>query len=1089
MNQDREMQSLAALQALLPISSQLEIERVWVELSSGMPNHQSIASELSQLTETFTAALGDVIESYASSDGETPPDCSEQKNPNLYVVGQGQVRLLSFSNDLQRDVSVQVIHPFETFGADHLFCQTALPYRAIAASASQIIRIPISGLQPWLKQLPDLQERLQQQVSQRQCLIFFKTSFLTQWHHGTQDIPHRFKHPLLSSYQIQQLFPLLFEVRIPAKTLLAQAKLSHVGYCWLRQGTICSGTGQSPIVGEGWSYPDSTLPDWMAETDLVLYTLPAEHQDLASAIAPALFGLPDPSTSSAATDLDGQAIGITRSNRPSPFQSLSLSPSQPHPHPQKEPGAKSETNTAASSASSAANSASEETVVFPQPGQSYRFRRGAWNYPFVQQQSFSDCGVACLAMIGKYWGKRFSLNSLRQLAGVGRSGASLKNLAAAGDQVGFHARPVRASFNRLLDQSHPWIAHWQGDHYVVVYRIRGGRVLIADPAIGNQSLTQAEFLANWTGYALLLDPSERLQATKDEKVSLGLFWKAFMPYRSILGQIILASLLLQVFGLVTPLFTQIILDQVIVQKSSTTLHVFAIGLLIFGVWRTGLVAIRQYLLDYFTNRMDLSFVGGFINHTLRLPLHFFESRQVGDILTRVQENQKIQVFLTRQAVGAWLDALTAVVYIGLMAYYNWPLTLLVLALLPPIIILTVAASPFLRQISRAVFKEAARQNSSLVEMLSGVETIKAAAAERELRWLWEDRFTRLLNERFRGQKLANGLHVASSLFNTLGSTALLWYGATLVIQNQLTIGQFVAFNMLIGRVIGPVLALVGLWDELQEVLVSVERLNDVFATPPEESIDQQLLVLPTLKGEIRFENVTFRYQEGETNTLQNITFEAHPGQTIAIVGRSGSGKSTLVKLLQGLYQPVSGRIWVDGHDIRHISTQSLRSQLGVVPQECFLFSGTILENITLFRPEFTLEDVIRVAKLAEAHSFIQDLPLGHNTKVGERGTNLSGGQRQRIAIARALLGDPRVLILDEATSSLDTESERRFQSNLSRLSRDRTVCIIAHRLSTVRHADHILVLDRGILAEQGTHDELIAQCGIYYHLAQQQLNL
>jgi ATP-binding cassette subfamily B protein len=346
-----------------------------------------------------------------------------------------------------------------------------------------------------------------------------------------------------------------------------------------------------------------------------------------------------------------------------------------------------------------------------------------------------------------------------------------------------------------------------------------------------------------------------------------------------------------------------------------------------------------------------------------------------------------------------------------------------------------------------------------------------------------------LNERFRGQKLANGLHVASSLFNTLGSTALLWYGATLVIQNQLTIGQFVAFNMLIGRVIGPVLALVGLWDELQEVLVSVERLNDVFATPPEESIDQKLLVLPTLKGEIRFENVTFRYQEGETNTLQNITFEAHPGQTIAIVGRSGSGKSTLVKLLQGLYQPVSGRIWVDGHDIRHISTQSLRSQLGVVPQECFLFSGTILENITLFRPEFTLEDVIRVAKLAEAHSFIQDLPLGHNTKVGERGTNLSGGQRQRIAIARALLGDPRVLILDEATSSLDTESERRFQSNLSRLSRDRTVCIIAHRLSTVRHADHILVLDRGILAEQGTHDGLIAQCGIYYHLAQQQLNL
>lgn len=312
----------------------------------------------------------------------------------------------------------------------------------------------------------------------------------------------------------------------------------------------------------------------------------------------------------------------------------------------------------------------------------------------------------------------------------------------------------------------------------------------------------------------------------------------------------------------------------------------------------------------------------------------------------------------------------------------------------------------------------------------------------------------------------------------------------MVIQNQLTIGQLVAFNMMIGYVISPVLALANLWDELQEVLISVERLNDVFETDPEESPQHRLLVLPTIKGAITFEDVTFSYSaDDDKNTLQNLNFHIEAGQTVAIVGRSGSGKTTLIKLLEGLYHTNRGRILIDGHDISHVSPQSLRPQLGVVPQDCFLFSGTILENITLFRSEFTLEQAVAVAKLAEAHVFIQSLALGYHTKVGEQGSNLSGGQRQRIAIARALLGEPRILLLDEATSSLDTESERRFQHNLAQISRDRTTLIIAHRLSTVRNADRILVLDHGVLVEQGTHAELMAAEGLYHHLAQQQLDL
>lgn len=1004
--------------------------------------------------------LGEDIYNYSQS---ASAEGVEQRQDGLYVVCQGRVRLVSFDVSQQREVSTMVLEAGEVFGADDLLRQETRPYKAVAATDGEIAWLPIAKLKAWLQQLPAFAEYLRQQANLRQCVIFLKTST------ELRSLP---------SHQLRQLFPYLIEKRLNSGEALNTATPAANGRYWLCSGQIqsLSNKGSVPVIaGQSWGYPNVGEIDWIAESDLVIYQLPVEQWQEAESIAPILSTINSPATDTNGHKLKSQAkVAVNRTRSvaraniplaaPTPAKTATIPPT---------PTAKS------------------GKIAFPQRAKrKQRFRFFWQSYPYIEQQSSSDCGIACLAMISRYWGKQFSINFLRNLGGVGRAGVSLKALATTAESIGYHAKPVRASFSRLAEQRNPWIAHWQGDHFIVVYKIKGNRVTVADPALGRKTLTAKEFQDNWSGYALLLEPTPQLATVKAEKSSLSRFWGLLWPYRNTLFQIVLASILLQVFGLFTPLFTQVILDQVVVNRSMITLHVFSIGLLLFGIWRIGLVAIRQYLLDYFSNRLDLTLLSGFINHTLRLPLKFFESRQVGDIITRIQENQNIKSFITRQAISTWLDAIMIVVYLGLMIYYNWKLTLLVLAIIPPIVIVTLIATPLMQRISREIFKQEAAENSSLVEMLTGVATVKAAAVEQDIRWRWEDLLTNTLNVTFKGQKLSNGLQVISAFINTLGSTFLLWYGAKLVIEQELTIGQFVAFNMLIGNVISPILALVGLWYELQEVLISVERLDDVFAAQPEESPDNPLLVLPRLRGDVRFENMTFRYdEEQERNTLENINFEVKSGQTVAIVGRSGSGKSTLVSMLQGLYHPRSGRIWMDEHDIRHVSPQSLRSQLGVVPQECFLFSGTILENITLYKPNFTLEQVIEVAKLAEAHAFIQDLPLGYNTKVGERGSTLSGGQRQRIAIARALLGNPRILILDEATSSLDTESERRFQQNLARISRDRTTFIIAHRLSTVRNADHILVIDKGLIAERGTHTELMHQQGLYYHLAQQQLDL
>jgi ATP-binding cassette, subfamily B, bacterial HlyB/CyaB len=728
-------------------------------------------------------------------------------------------------------------------------------------------------------------------------------------------------------------------------------------------------------------------------------------------------------------------------------------------------------------------------AYFPTPSQ----KMGQWwqkvthNYPFYAQHSASDCSAACVVMVGQYWGKDFNINRLRELAHVSRDGASLKGLATATENLGFNSRPVKASLNRLATQRLPAIVHWENNHYVVVFEITPQHVILCDPAIGQRKLTHAEFIAGWTGFCLLIEPTLALTKTEGKTTD---FWQLFQlitPHKVVIAEIFVASIVLQIFGLISPIFTQLILDGAIVHKSANSLTTFGIGLLIFGGFQIGMSALRQYLMVLTANRIDAALLIGFIRHTFSLPLSYFDSRHVGDIISRVQENHKIQNFITDQSLGVLLDLMSVFIYATLMFVYSWKLALVTLISIPPFLILTFASTPFLKKMSREVFNTENKENSYLIEALNGVRTVKSMAVERSVRWHWEEKLNKAIKQSYRGQILGIKIQAISSTINTISSTALIWIGASLVISGEFTIGQLFAFNMLSANVISPFQRLAGLWNSLQEIGIAVERLCDVIESKPEEDRDSHRQDLGKLQGYVKFSNVTFRYQQdAKQNILENINFEIKPGQTIALVGRSGSGKTTLAKLILGLYQPTTGAISIDGKDLTTISLQSLRSQVGVVDQDTFLFSGTVKHNIALAKPGAKQAEIQRAAELAGASEFIDKMPMRYDTEIGEGGGMLSGGQRQRLAIARALLTNPRLLIFDEATSSLDTESERIIQDNLEKIRRNRSTIIIAHRLSTIQKADLILVLDKGILIESGNHQQLMAKRGQYYYLTQQQ---
>jgi len=633
--------------------------------------------------------------------------------------------------------------------------------------------------------------------------------------------------------------------------------------------------------------------------------------------------------------------------------------------------------------------------------------------------------------------------------------------------------------------SFPALLHWQQENWVVVYAIQGDRLLVANPLNPNQtceSLPQLLVEAAWDGQLWQVELLQR-----QDKFNLSWFLPAVWRYRGLLGEVLFASFVLQLLGLATPIITQVVIDRAMVQESLSTLDVMAIALLLVAVFEAILGILRLFIFTHTARRLDLSLSAQVFRHLMRLPLAYFESRRVGDTVARVQELEQIRQFLTGTALTVVLDSIFAVVYLALMFYYNVKLTWVALAVLPLFATLTLVSTPILRSWLNETFNRSADSQSFLVETVTGIHAVKAHAAERTARDRWEGLFARFIRTGFKASTTSNISTNIGDFVTNFSSLLILWFGAKLVIDHKLSIGQLVAFQMLSARVTGPLLRLVQLWQNLQQVLLSVDRIGDILNAAPEAEPGTGL-VLPPLQGQVTFDQVFFRYRPNTEPILRRISLTVQPGMFVGIVGRSGSGKSTLSKLLQRLYQVESGRILIDGFDINSADIGSLRQQISVVLQEDFLFNGSILENITLGNPDIIAKQVVEAARLAVAHDFISELPQGYETNVGERGTALSGGQRQRITLARLFLSAAPILILDEATSALDSETEQQVLQNLQRVSQNRTVLMIAHRFEPLKRADLIVVLERGVLMEQGTHLELIHKKGLYWSLYQRHFN-
>ncbi|MCA3643944.1 MAG: type I secretion system permease/ATPase [Methylobacterium sp.] len=688
----------------------------------------------------------------------------------------------------------------------------------------------------------------------------------------------------------------------------------------------------------------------------------------------------------------------------------------------------------------------------------------------------ADSGLGALVLVLGFHQISADLAQLQHALGKA-DGADARDLVLLARRLGARARVARVRANELSRAPLPLIARDPDGAFFVLAAIRDGEALVQRPWAAPETVELAALQPSWQDEVVLITTREG--AFGEGRFDVSWFIPALVRYRGLIGDVLAASFVLQLFALATPLIFQVVIDKVLVHRGLTTLDVLGIALAAIVVFECLLGGLRAYVFTHTTNRVDVELGAKLYRHLLALPLAYFESRRVGDTVARVRELETIREFLTSSAVTLLIDVFFTVVFLVVMWFYSPWLLLVVLAAIALYVLICVVVTPPLRRRIDERFRRGAESQAFLVESVTGVMTLKAAAVEPQMQTRWERLLSAYVRAGFDAAKLQIWGGQAIQLVSKLSTVLVLFIGARLAIGGQLSVGELVAFNMLAARVAEPVLRLAGLWTQFQEARVGVQRLGDILNSPTEATFQPSRSALPTIRGAVTFDDVTFRYAIGGREVLRGVSISANPGEVIGIVGPSGSGKSTLTKLVQRLYVPESGRVLVDGVDLALVDPAWLRRQIGVVLQENLLFNRTVRENIALADPGAPMEAVIQAARLAGAHDFILELSQGYDTLIEERGANLSGGQRQRIAIARALITNPRILILDEATSALDAESEAIIHANMRQIVQDRTVLIIAHRLSAIRIAQRIVTLEAGEITEQGTHESLMAAGGRY----------
>ena len=709
----------------------------------------------------------------------------------------------------------------------------------------------------------------------------------------------------------------------------------------------------------------------------------------------------------------------------------------------------------------------------------------------IEQIDEMDCGAASLGMICRHFGRKVSLSRIRQLCHTSTDGTSLKAICRAATELGLAARALKVSLRNLPLMPLPAVVHWEGNHWIVLYDVADTYVKVADPALGLRKISRKEFEEGWSGYAALFDYTTAFANAPESKPGLAWIVPFLAKFKTLFLQVMLLAVAMTFLELLFPIFTEMVVDKVIVEKNVGLLETILLGMgaALFFVQACSLA--QEYLLSFAAVRLDTAILDFLSRQMLSLPMSYFTSRRTGDIQRRLDGARQVREFAVHHGVGAILALVQLIGALTLMALYSPSLMFAFLATTPLYGGLMYFSQKVLRPLFAGVEESQGKYSSHQIDAIKGIEAVKAASAENVFRDMMLNEFLSVSRKIFRSSFIVMTYDSVLQSIGMISTAIFLWVGAKQVMSGALSIGGFVAFSSLTAMAYGGIMRTLGVWDNMQFATVLLNRLNDIFEQEPEQGRDRSRLVpVHSLEGRIQLRGVCFKYGGPEApNILSDITLDIAPGRMIAFVGRSGCGKTTLIKLIAGLLEPTEGTILFDSTDLKTLNYRDVRRHIGMVLQENHIFNESIARNIAFGDAEPDLDRVLAAAQTAAAHDFIMRLPLGYETKIGESGLSLSGGQKQRIAIARAIYNNPPVLIFDEATSALDTESERAIQDNLGRLTAGRTTIVIAHRLSTIREADSIVVLEKGMVAEVGNHDQLMAQRGLYFYLSSQQLGI